>query len=81
MSTRNIFWGKGGRCLGLTTKPPSCADCLGNLGASTSWNPQGLSRPGMGLLYYQRRTQLQVSTTKWLSSGNETYKTEITVES
>ena len=22
-----------------------------NLGASTSWNPQGLSRPGMGLLY------------------------------
>jgi hypothetical protein len=23
----------------------------GNLGASTSWNPQGLSRPVMGLLY------------------------------
>jgi len=22
-----------------------------NLGASTSWNPQGLSRPAMGLLY------------------------------
>jgi len=22
-----------------------------NLGASTSWNPQGLSRPVMGLLY------------------------------
>ena len=28
MSTRNISWGKGGRCLGLTTLPPSCADCL-----------------------------------------------------
>ena len=29
MSTRNIFWGgKGGRCVGLTTLPPSCADCL-----------------------------------------------------
>jgi hypothetical protein len=27
-----------------------------NLGASTSWNPQGLSRPVMGLLYiYQNR--------------------------
>ena len=25
MSTRNIFWGKGGRCVRLTTLPPSCA--------------------------------------------------------
>ena len=43
--------GKGGRCVGLTTLPPSCADCLVNLGASTSWNPQGLFRPVMGFLY------------------------------
>jgi hypothetical protein len=28
---------------------PSCADYLKNLGASTSWNPQGLARPVMGL--------------------------------
>ena len=29
MSTRNISWGgKGDRCVGLTTLPPSCADCL-----------------------------------------------------
>ena len=30
MSTRNISWGggKGGRCVGLTTLPPSYADCL-----------------------------------------------------
>jgi hypothetical protein len=28
MSTRNIAWGKGGRCVGLTTLPPSCADFL-----------------------------------------------------
>jgi hypothetical protein len=28
MSTRNIFGGKGGRCVGLTTLPPSCADCF-----------------------------------------------------
>jgi len=26
--------GKGGRCVGLTTLPPSCADCLEN------WEPQ-----------------------------------------
>jgi hypothetical protein len=28
MSTRSISWGKGGRCVRLTTLPPSCADCL-----------------------------------------------------
>jgi hypothetical protein len=28
MSTRNIFGGKGSRCLGLTTLSSSCADCL-----------------------------------------------------
>jgi len=27
MSTRNISWGKGDRCLTLTILPPSCADC------------------------------------------------------
>ena len=35
MSTRNISWGgKSGRSLGLTTLPPSCADCL------EIWEPQ-----------------------------------------
>jgi len=33
MSTRNIPGGKGGRCMGLTTLPPSCAVSHGNLGA------------------------------------------------
>ena len=29
MSTRNVsLGGIGGRCVGLTTLPPSCADCL-----------------------------------------------------
>jgi hypothetical protein len=44
-------WGggsKGGRCVVLTTLPPSCADCLEILGASTSWHPQGLSRTVIG---------------------------------
>ena len=41
---------KGGRCVRLTTLPPSCADFPWNLGASTIWNPQGLSRPVMGLV-------------------------------
>jgi len=35
MSTTNIsWWGKGGRCVGLTTLLPSCADCL------EIWEPQ-----------------------------------------
>jgi hypothetical protein len=39
MSVRNISWGeggKGGRCIGLATLPPSCADFLEIQGASTS---------------------------------------------
>ena len=34
MSTRNVSWGKGGRCEVLTTLPPSSADCL------EIWDPQ-----------------------------------------
>jgi hypothetical protein len=38
MSTRNIsLEDKGGRCVGLITLPPSCADCL------EIWEPE---RPG-----------------------------------
>ena len=43
--------GKGGRCIGLTTLPPSCAYCLEILGTSMSWIPKGLSSPVMGQLY------------------------------
>jgi hypothetical protein len=46
-----LLGGKGGRCVGLTTVPPSCADCLEILGALTSWSSKGMSRPVMGLLY------------------------------
>jgi hypothetical protein len=34
MSTRNISWGKGGRCVGLKTLLPSCADFL------KTWEPE-----------------------------------------
>jgi hypothetical protein len=40
MSTRNILCA----CAGMTNLHYSSADCLGNLGTSTSWNPQGFSR-------------------------------------
>ena len=35
---------KGSRCVGLITLPPSCADCLEILEASTSWSPKVLYR-------------------------------------
>ena len=51
MSTRNISWGKK-RPVSRTDKLTTfmCRLCW-NLGASTSWNPQGLSRPVMGLFH------------------------------
>ena len=44
-NTRNISWGKGGRCVELTTLPPACADCL------EIWEPQppGTLRASPGL--------------------------------
>jgi len=42
--------GKDGRCVRLTTLPPSCAVVM-KLGTLTSWNPLGHSRPVTGLLY------------------------------
>jgi hypothetical protein len=52
-SNRNEYQGyllecKGGRCIGLTDLPPSCADSLEIMAVSTSWSPNGLSRLIMG---------------------------------
>ena len=46
-----FLWGRDGQWVGLTTLPPSCADCLEIWEPQHLWNPQGLSRPVMGLLY------------------------------
>jgi len=53
MSTRSISWGgKGGRCVRLTTLPPSCAVVMksGNL---NFLELSGHLRPAMGLLFLQ----------------------------
>ena len=56
MSTRNISW--GWRQAVHRSWQPSTFMCQlsWNLGASTSWNPQGLPRPVMGLrfLYFMQ---------------------------
>jgi len=38
----------GGRCVWMTTLPPSRADCLEILGVPNFLSPEGRSRPGMG---------------------------------
>jgi len=44
------MWGKGGRCVRLTTYH-NPVPLSRNEGTLTSWNPLGHSRPVMGLLY------------------------------
>jgi hypothetical protein len=39
---------KGGRCVGFTALPLSCAGCLEILGASNLWTPKNQSRSVMG---------------------------------
>jgi hypothetical protein len=43
--------GKGGRCIGLKTLSPTCADILKILESSTSWSPWGLPKPVQGQIY------------------------------
>ena len=53
ISTRgDLLWNKGGRCVGLTTLPPSCAECVEILGASTTC--PGLYKDGFTFLYSVR---------------------------
>ena len=47
---------KGGRCVGVTTLSPLCDDCHEIWEPQTYWNPQGLSRPTQGLLYFGVRS-------------------------
>jgi hypothetical protein len=51
MSTRNISWGLKRPVRGDGNLTTFMCRLSWNLGASTSWNPLGLSRPLMGLLY------------------------------
>jgi hypothetical protein len=44
-------WGKGGRCIRLTTYHLH-VPMSRNLGVLTSWNPVGLFRPVMGQIYF-----------------------------
>ena len=69
MSTRSIFWGKGGRCVRLTTLSPSCAVAMksGNL---NSWNPLGHSRPVTVLLLLGSGVKRYHSTAPRLPRGN-----------
>ena len=56
--------GKGSWCIRLTTLPTFMCRLFWNLGTSTSWNPQGLSRPVQGLLYLLPNLFVQVTCCK-----------------
>jgi hypothetical protein len=79
MSTRNISWGKGGRCMELTILLPSCADCLENLEASNSWSPKDLSRSVQGLLYFTLFI-FSAQVWRWLYEKAETWCTFFTIK-
>jgi hypothetical protein len=51
ISIRNISWGLRRPVLGADNLTIFMCRLSWNLGASTSWNPQGMSRPVQGLLY------------------------------
>jgi len=50
-TTNNSWWGKGGRCVGVTTFTRSCTDYLEIWEPENSWNPLGLDRSVQRLLY------------------------------
>jgi len=55
MSTRDFSWGKGGRCLSLTTYHPRSAERQENPGPEPTRNPLGqlgLLRDGLYLYLY-----------------------------
>jgi hypothetical protein len=54
---------KGGWYVGLTTLPPSGAECLEILGTSTSWSPKDLFRPVLDSLINHLRDSKQ----QWIS--------------
>ena len=60
---------KGARCVMLTTY--HTVPLSRNLGALTSWNPLGLSRPVMGLLYL---FLLPNNASKWQMGFNSAFK-------
>ena len=55
-STRNISWGKGGRCVRLTTYHHP-VPLSRNLVPLNSWKPLRPSGPVMGMLYLSTDTQ------------------------
>ena len=64
MVFRYLLGSKGGRCVGLTTLPRSCADCMEILGVLATWNPKGVSSPVCGSLFCLCRIKTHVPLTE-----------------
>jgi len=63
---QNISWGSRRPVLRADNLTTFMCRLSGHLGASTSWNPQGLSRPVMGLLYLYLAFLIYENPTNWL---------------
>jgi hypothetical protein len=55
LTNEYLLDGKGGRSVGLTTVPPSCADCLEIWEPQPPGTPLALSRLVMGWFYPENR--------------------------
>jgi len=47
-----FLWSKGGRCVGMTSLPPSYADCFEIWVPTPSRSPWACNRPVQGLFYH-----------------------------
>jgi hypothetical protein len=78
-STRNIPGGKGGRCVRLTTSPPSRAECheiWEHKPPGTLWSKPGLLRDCFTFIFYERHTRISLTNTRHSSvhySGYDLY--------
>ena len=75
MSTRNISWGVKVTGYGSDNLSTFLCQLSWNLGALTSWSPQGLSRPIMGLLNLVQWIFVQVITDTCLNAALPVVKT------
>jgi len=73
VSTRDFFWGKGGRCVWLTTYHPFSAETSRKSGALNYPEPLGPHRPVAGDLYFFLYARRETRPSATLPATNPTW--------
>ena len=73
VSTRDFSWGKGGRCVWLTTYHPCSAETSRKSGALNYPEPLGPPRPVAGHLYFTLHTYIHTHTYVYAYTHTHTY--------